>query len=292
MATLQRTDLQRLSVEELKDCARHRLPLPKSVVGQKENIITHILDRESDDLRAVIRDAIQKKAFKRQRDEDHVANPARNPPHLDDRHDVNRYLDVPSDVEVKELYRRFFCATSNAAVERVVCGVCARECGRKQDGVEIVDIKNIPNSHRLRPEVAHVAHELYDGLLLVPEGVYVEESSNVTRVNICSTCGDELRLQSSSPPQFSLANGLWIGPIPQEIQCLTFLEQVIVAHIRNKCYVFKLWPKSGNAGVDTSTLQRAMRGNVTSYDLNIPGMLHRSYDFDIAEEDTRNCEYA
>ena len=186
MATLQRSDLQRLSVEELKDCARHRLPLPKSVVGRKETIITHILDRASEDLRAVIREAIRKKSSKRQREEDHDTIIARNPPHLRDDHDVNQYLDLPSDTEVKELYRQFFHATSNAAVQRVVCGVCARECGRKRDKVETVDIKQIPNSHRLRPEVAHVAHELYDGLLLAPEGVSVEESSNVTLVNVCS----------------------------------------------------------------------------------------------------------
>jgi hypothetical protein len=134
-----------------------------------------------------------------------------------------------------------------------------------------VDIKQIPNSHRLRPEIPHAAHDLFEGLLLEPQGVYVDEKSKEIRVELCSACRDELWLQSPSPPQFSLANGLWIGALPEEILRMTFLEQLIVAPIRHKCYVFKLWPKACAHGLDPSTLQRAMRGNVTSYDLNLPG---------------------
>ena len=131
----------------------------------------------------------------------------------------------------------------------------------------------VPNSHRLKPEVPHPAHELWEGMLLAPKGVYMDGLSKKTMVNICSPCQGELRLPSASPPTFSLANRLWIGPIPTEIKSLTFVEQLLVGHVRNKCYVFKLWPKSGVVGMDGSMMQRAMRGTVTSYDLNVPGGL-------------------
>ena len=109
--------------------------------------------------------------------EDHTPLPTRNPPHLVDDHDVNHYLDLPSQSEVKELYRQFFDATSKDALEKVVCGVCARDCGRKQEQVETLHLSQIPNSHRLKPQVVHPAHDLYDGLLLAPEGVHVDPRS-------------------------------------------------------------------------------------------------------------------
>ena len=280
MSSLHSSELEKLSVAELKVCAHHHLHIPRDIAGRKATIVAHLLQHDSDELRGTIREALQARKSrqadgrKRRHDEDHSPLPARNAPYLADDHDVTRYLDLPTEAEVIDLYRKFFESTSKDAVERVVCGVCARECGRRQDKVDTIDISQIPNSHRLQPEVRHPAHQLYDGLLLAPEGVHVGPSSGSIRVNLCASCRDDLRLPSASPPQFSLANGLWIGPIPEEIKCLSFLEQIIVAPIRHKCYVFKLQPKSGGNGVDPSTLQRAMRGNVTSYDLNIPGAIY------------------
>ena len=297
MASLHSSELEKLSVAELKACARHHLHIPKVIAGRKATIITHLLQHDSHELRATIREAIQARQSrhadgrKRRHEEDHSPLPARNPPHLADEHDVTHYLDLPTEVEVKDLYRRFFESTSKIAVERVVCAVCARECGRKQDKVDTIHISQIPNSHRLKPEVPHPAHQLYEGLLLAPEGVHVDPSSGRIQANVCSSCRDDLQLQSTAPPQFSLANGLWIGPIPEDIKCLSFLEQVIVAPIRHKCYVFKLRPKCAGNGVDPSTLQRAMRGNVTSYDLNIPGTIHLLSEHDVTEAFTRNCEH-
>ena len=278
MVDLGHDDVDKLAVNELKACSRKRLKLPSRVLARKDDLVAHIVEHAPDEVRLAIWQALEKKhphqyrAGKRRNDEEHTPVPARNPPHLSDQHDANRYLDLPTAAEVKAVYRQFFEATSNDAVRRVVCAVCARECRRKQDGVETIRLLDIPNAHRLKPETPHPAHELFNGALLAPEGVSVDDESQETRVNICSSCREELRKDSTFPPQFSLANGLWIGPIPDEIKTLSFLEQLIIAHTRTKCYVFKLWPKAGGSGMDASTMQRAMRGNVTSYDLNVPGV--------------------
>ena len=274
---LQRADIERLTVKELRACAHGRLNLPKTIGERKETLVAHVFAHASGDLgievekALTLKFAVQERGAKRRREGEHNAVPARNPPHILDDHDPNRYLDLPSEAQVKALYKKFYDATSNNAVQRVVCGVCAREWGRKDTDVQQIELSQIPNPQRLKPEVAHGAHDLYDGMLLQPEGVYVDQTSAKTIVNVCSGCGDELRLASPSPVSFSLANGLWIGPIPNEVKSLTFLEQLLLGHVRTKCYVFKLWPKNATAGLDSSTMQRAMRGTVTSYGLNVPG---------------------
>ena len=61
MASLQSSDFERLSVVELKACARHCLRIPKHIAGRKASIIAHLLQHESDELRVAIQDALQKK---------------------------------------------------------------------------------------------------------------------------------------------------------------------------------------------------------------------------------------
>ncbi|KAG1865004.1 hypothetical protein DFJ58DRAFT_838742 [Suillus subalutaceus] len=46
-----------------------------------------------------------------------------------DAYDSARFLELPSTEEVKDCYRKFYDATSNAALASGVCGVCVREAG-------------------------------------------------------------------------------------------------------------------------------------------------------------------
>ena len=68
----------------------------------------------------------------------------------------------------------------------------------------------------------------------------------------------------------SLVNNLWVGPVPAELGCLTFPEQLLIAHVYPRVYVFKLFPKSG--GGPTDGMQRGMRGNVSTYELSVGAM--------------------
>jgi hypothetical protein len=65
-----------------------------------------------------------------------------------------------------------------------------------------------------------------------------------------------------------LANDLSVGPVPW--QFLTFPEQLLVAHLYPRIYVFKLYTKSGSS--DPSKLQLAMHGSVGTYDLDMHGI--------------------
>ena len=108
-------------------------------------------------------------------------------------------------------------------------------------------------------------------MLLQPEGLIQRDDRMVA--NVCDECLRDLRKETTLPPRFSLANNLWIGAIgafPAELSSLTFPEQLLIAHLYPRVYVFKLFPKSGGGATDG--LQCGIRGNVSTYELNVHAM--------------------
>jgi hypothetical protein len=182
------------------------------------------------------------------------------------------FLQLPTEEETKNCYRKFFEATSNEALSSAVCGICARECGVMDEKLVSFKLADIPNMDRLIPDVQHPAHDLFEGKLLASEGVFGQEE--LIMVNICSLCLGHLRnTAKSGPPRLALANGLWIGRVPWQLQVLTFAEQLLVALLYPRVYVFKLFPKKIAGTRNTENLQRGMRGNVCTYELNSHGIL-------------------
>ncbi|KAF8492930.1 hypothetical protein JB92DRAFT_3235440 [Gautieria morchelliformis] len=163
-------------------------------------------------------------------------------------------------------------ATSNQAVELATCTVCACEVLVKEDGVQRVPLQNIPNFHRLVPKVAHPNHKTWNGRLLAISTIHDEEDNAMG--SVCSRCWKSLSSTSNKPPDLSLANQMWIGPVPWQLQVLTFLEQLLIALVYPCVFVFKLYPKrSSGQRVDPDMLQWGMKGNVSSYEMNMPEMV-------------------
>ncbi|KIK18418.1 hypothetical protein PISMIDRAFT_109548 [Pisolithus microcarpus 441] len=177
------------------------------------------------------------------------------------------FLEAPSTDDLHACYRSFHAATGNEALAFATCGVCARECNVQEDGLHRIKVADIPNQHRLRPQQPHDQHVLIDGMLLEHAAIVTEELQQT--VMVCRHCTDELRHVSDKPPKYSLANGLWIGDQPWVLQQLTFPEQLLIAHLYPRVYVFKLFPKRTSGTRDISSLQNAMRGNVTTFDQNM-----------------------
>lgn len=210
-------------------------------------------------------------AQKRKR-EDH-SHPTRKAPRLDpddlnDPEDSGEFLELPSEAVRKSCYQKFYEATSNAALELVVCAVCARERDRQSDRVSRMALDKIPSPSCLIPGQAHQQHTLFDGMLLQPEGIAHQGGCAVA--NICGECLRDLQKETGLPPRYSLANNLWLGSVPAELECLTFPEQLLIAHLYPRVYMFKLFPKSGGGPMDG--MQRGMRGNVSTYELNVKAM--------------------
>ena len=177
-------------------------------------------------------------------------------------------MELPSDAALKSCYRQFYEATSNTTLEHTVCAVCTRKRGCRLDGVSDICLEDIPSPSRLVPHQPHLDHTLFGEMLLAPEGIACRDGGSVA--SICRECLVDLKKTSPLPPKFSLANNLWIGAIPPELSTLTFPEQLLVAHLYPWVYVFKLFPKLGASSADG--LQQGMRGNVSTYELNIDAM--------------------
>lgn len=62
---------------------------------------------------------------------------------------------------------------------------------------------------------------------------------------------------------------MWVGEVPFELRYLTIAEQLLIARVYPRVFVVKLFPKSNSHhGLENDQLQTALRGNVTTFELN------------------------
>jgi len=176
------------------------------------------------------------------------------------------FMALPSTVEVEDCLRSFIKASSNTALKHVVCGACARE--KPINETEFIPIADIPSRNQLVPEHPHIAHVLTDGVLL--ETIGVKNKDSVLHAHFCSDCMRDLK--RNQLPTFALANRMWIGVVPDVLACLTIPEQLLISPLYTRCFVFKLHPK-GWCDDDVSSMQRGMRGNVTSFPMNMDDII-------------------
>lgn len=217
---------------------------------------------------------------KRRRDDDEQGTQRLNRPKTDKHsyarpvHDPTRFMSLPTDNERNECYRRFYNATCNDAVRFGTCAVCSRRQLVKESGLTAIDLCNLPNADVLRPkpDISHSAHDLTDGLLLECTGLVRDDNGVVTGANVCAECLRGLKTPAGcSPPKYSLANNLWIGPIPLELRRLTTPEQLLIALLYPRVFVFKMWPKKSE-GISANNVQRGMRGTVSTFEQDIHGI--------------------
>ena len=252
-----------LTVPAICSIVKGSLTIPRYSRGKKESLIHYILEHADANLKESLGEAVEActtdQPLKRKRTvtEFQTRKVRRAEDIEQDDHDVSRFLEVPSSSRIHRCYKDFYDATSNAALKTLVCGICAREVSIKNDGLSIMPIHTLP-INRLTPLVPHPAHDkFHGGMLLEPKGVVVDPAGE-DQVHVCGSCRSELGKDRILPPKFSLANNLWIGRIPWELKKLTFPEQLLIAHLFPRVFVFKLYPKSTGYTQNATTLQRGM----------------------------------
>lgn len=181
-------------------------------------------------------------------------------------------MDLPTKAEKKACLTAFLNATSTEALRVEVCVICAREMAQ-QDGKRM-QMEDLPHSDVLIPERTHPHHTLWESRLLLTEKLVATDTG--TEGWCCDQCVTSLK--AGKVPRLSLANGMWIGPIPEELSGLTIPEEMLIALQYPRCFVYKVYAKHGGAhNQDPDTLQSAMKGNVTSFQLN-PGEVAHMID--------------
>ena len=122
------------------------------------------------------------------------------------------------------------------------------------------------NKQLLQPPIAHNSHWLMDGMLLEQAGVTDDKRGQT--LTVCAVCEKDIR--AGKVPKLALANGMWLGKVPMELQVLTLPERVLVAKCFLAAYVVKLFPKKKGAKTwSSSGCNTGMRGNVSTYHLNV-----------------------
>ncbi len=267
-------DFTLLTKAELSLLAKDHLVLSRECRKTKDAMLCFILEHAGEALRdEMTAQALAKASRKRSRtDVQHERRVAQRVEEAEVSRDTSRYLQLPAEAERLQCHREFLKATSSAALQTAVCAVCAREVSVTDDGVELALLTSLPNTERLRPIEPHAKHDLFDGCLLAPEGVIVQDQK--ISVRTCKQCRDDLRRSSTLPPRLSLANNLWIGPVPPELSILTVPEQLLIAQLYPRVYVFKLFPKTPGYRPANETLQRGMRGTVSTYELDTQGVVN------------------
>src|SRR6185436_11204909 len=91
-------------------------------------------------------------------------------------------------------------------------------------------------------------------------GAFTPDGQSFT---VCQTC--LRKLKSGKLPPWALANGLWIGPEPPELQGLTLPERLLICPVRIKIYVVKL-----RAVVGPGSEYHASKGQTIAFPQNTP----------------------
>jgi hypothetical protein len=187
---------------------------------------------------------------------------------IEDENTPQPFLTLPSEQEVNRAHKAYLEATSNGALQRLVCVCCAREMSNSLGSKCFLD--SLSHPERLIPKVAHPAHKTINNMLLAVEHITLVDGRQEGW--FCKECLHAI--DSNRLPALSLANRMWIGHIPEELLRLTVPEQILVSLYHPRCYVYKLHPRNlWSNGASQSSLQNGLKGNVTTYELNMPNIV-------------------
>ena len=123
-----------------------------------------------------------------------------------------------------------FCAdTSPEVFEEVGCAVC----GKLTPICEMEELSAVENISSLKVDgVTRKARLQSSDPFRELRGPILAPGCN----KVCPICIDSL--ENKKMPTLALANGLWVGQIPDELNDLTYAEQLLIARVRhNRCIV-------------------------------------------------------
>ncbi len=180
--------------------------------------------------------------------------------------DDELFLRPVSDHCCQDHLLKFIDATGNKATSLSVCAVCVGTFHSEETCA--ITVSDLRKKNKLSPMTPHPAHILTDGMLLHRNhgSIHTDAYGNFL-ANVCDPCSSALLRNQT--PRLSLANDMWIGDVPLELQILTLPERILIARYFPAIYIIKLYPKKKGARTWASAnLHSGLRGNVSTYRLN------------------------
>jgi hypothetical protein len=149
--------------------------------------------------------------------------------HYESTKDVKFPPNPPSADLCQKIVSNFYADTAPEVFEEAGCAVCGKltpVCEMEElSDVENINLLKVDGvTRKTRCKSSDPVRELR-GPILAPD---------CSRV--CPTCVESL--ENKKMPTLALANGLWVGKIPDELKDLTYAEQLLIARVRhNRCIV-------------------------------------------------------
>ncbi|PPQ97805.1 hypothetical protein CVT26_012849 [Gymnopilus dilepis] len=114
-------------------------------------------------------------------------------------------------------------------IEESGCAVCGSLVANKH---QLPFDKSHYNLEILKSDYSRKERKSFSDPIAPLDGPLIDEDCS----RICQTCDGFLR--KGTVPPAALANGFWIGKVPEELQGLTFGEEMLIARVRhNRCVV-------------------------------------------------------
>ncbi|KAL1671556.1 hypothetical protein EV122DRAFT_198064, partial [Schizophyllum commune] len=160
-----------------------------------------------------------------------------------------------TDDLVEDIVRGFCADTSKEAIEEVGCASCGILCNRASS--KSVKDRKLDLSLLIEPHATRLERDsLRQPLKRVDGPVLAQECDR-----ICVTCFDHL--VSGRRPPMSLANGLWIGEVPDVLKGLSYAEMQMISKVRHNRAVVRVRSGRGkmiaNAVMFSSPLPQVRR---------------------------------
>ena len=142
-----------------------------------------------------------------------------------------KFPPTPLDNELSQKIIYDFCEDSSpSAIEEAGCAVC----GQLVPVSQLTRLKGVKNLLHVLQATGVTRFERSDMTQPIREykGPVLDHACN----QICNDCRQQVR--NGKVPRFALANGLWLGAVPDVLSSLTYVERLLVARVRvNSCFV-------------------------------------------------------
>ncbi|KAJ3562044.1 hypothetical protein NP233_g9822 [Leucocoprinus birnbaumii] len=257
--------LDELLIKEIVQFLPHPHPISRNVRRFKPSLVETILSYTQEELALLYTAATTILESDRPRNERTASAEAdvvqEIPQRGSDANDnFKNFLQIVDEALILGAFRSFRDCTENMALAVEACSACARHTNQGQLTLFSSPL-DIPNYHILRPRRSHPKHTLFNGILLHGR------ASKGKNAVVCIKCLSKLKHGSLLP--LALANGLWIGDIPFQLEVLTLAEKLLIARYYSAAYVIKLYPKDPSLKYwDPKLLNSGLKGNMSTYPLD------------------------
>ena len=137
-----------------------------------------------------------------------------------------------TQLSVEKMVESWCNDASTTKLEEAGCAVCG-QLSRMHELTPLSAMKNFLQPLECQG-VTRIEKSMESQPILEKSGPVLAENCSF----VCNTCRAPLR--NGKVPRLALANGLWIGEVPQVLQELNFVEKILVQKIRQKCNYVKV----------------------------------------------------